>query len=73
MQPFGAPRLEIVPKLEGQYEFTVVWWRWMVKRTFNWLGRYKRLSKDYERLSEIGESWIRVAMTSVMLRRLAFP
>ncbi len=69
---FGpAPRLEIVPKLEGQHEFTVLRWRWIVERTFGWLGRYRRLSKDYERLPETGENWIRVAMTSVMLRRLA--
>jgi putative transposase len=70
-QTFGpAPRLEIVPKLEGQHEFTVLRWRWIAERTFGWLGRYRRLSKDYERLPETGENWIRVAMTSVMLRRL---
>lgn len=72
MQTFGpAPRLEIVPKLEGQHEFTVLRWRWIVERTFGWLGRYRRLSKDYERLPETSEDWIRIAMTSVMLRRLA--
>ncbi len=71
-QTFGpAPRLEIVPKLEGQHEFTVLRWRWIVERTFGWLGRYRRLSKDYERLTETSENWIRLAMTSVMLRRLA--
>jgi putative transposase len=72
MQTFGpAPRLEIVPKLEGQHEFTVLRWRWIVERTFGWLGRYRRLSKDYERLSETSEDWIRIAMTNLMLRRLA--
>jgi len=64
-------RLEIVPKLEGQHTFTVLRWRWIVERTFGWLGRFRRLSKDYEALPETGESWIRVAMTSLMLRRLA--
>ena len=63
--------MEIVPKLEGQHTFTVLRWRWIVERTFGWLGRFRRLSKDYEALPETGESWIRVAMTSLMLRRLA--
>jgi putative transposase len=66
-------RLEIVPKLEGQHEFKVLRWRWIVERTFGWLGRYRRLSKDYERLPETSENWIRIAMTNVMLRRLAPP
>lgn len=74
VQIFGSRiRLEIVPKLEGQHEFTVLRWRWIVERTFSWLGRYRRLSKDYEALPETSESWIRVAMTSMMLRRLASP
>lgn len=66
-------RLEIVPKLEGQHEFTVLRWRWIVERTFGWLGRFRRLSKDYEALPETSESWIRVAMVGLMLRRLAPP
>lgn len=74
MQLFGgSPRLEIVPKLEGLHEFTVLRWRWIVERTFGWLGRFRRLSKDYEALPGTSESWIRVAMTSLMLRRLAAP
>lgn len=64
-------RLEIVPKLDGQHEFKVLRWRWIVERTFGWLGRSRRLSKDYERLPETSESWIRISMTSLMLRRLA--
>lgn len=63
-------RLEIVPKLDGQHEFKVLRWRWIVERTFGWLGRSRRLSKDYERLPETSENWIRIAMTSLMLRRL---
>jgi transposase len=74
MQTFGpAPRLEIVPKLGGQHEFTVLRWRWIVERTFGWLGRFRRLSKDYERFPETSENWIRIAMTSVMLRPPASP
>lgn len=72
MALFGpSVRLEIVPKLEDQHTFTVLRWRWIVERTFGWLGRFRRLSKDYEALPETSESWIRVAMTGLMLRRLA--
>jgi len=74
MQRFESRvRLEIVPKLEGQHTFTVLTWRWIVERTFGWLGRYRRLSKDYEALPGTSESWIRIAMTGLMLRRLSPP
>jgi transposase len=42
-----------------------------VERTFAWLGRNRRLAKDYERLCETTETWIYLAMTRLMLRRLA--
>ena len=42
-----------------------------VERTFGWLGRYRRLSKDYEYLPETSEAWIYIAMSRLMLRRLA--
>ena len=42
-----------------------------VERTFAWLGRNRRLSKDYERLCETTETWIYLAMTRLMLRRIA--
>jgi putative transposase len=41
-----------------------------VERTFAGLGRYRRLSKDYEGTEESSESWSYVAMTHLMLRRL---
>ncbi len=44
--------------------------RWVVERTFAWLGRYRGLSKDYGRLPETSELMIRTAMIHVMLRRL---
>jgi len=45
--------------------------RWVVERTFSWLGQNRRMSKDYERLPESGEAFIYVAMRRLMVRRLA--
>ena len=53
--------------------FTVVPRRWVVERTFAWLGRYRRLSKDYEYLTATSEQVIYLAMTRLLLRRLTRP
>ncbi len=45
--------------------------RWIVERTFSWLGQNRRMSKDYERLPESAEAFIYVAMSRLMVRRLA--
>jgi putative transposase len=45
--------------------------RWVVERTFAWLGQNRRMSKDYERLPHSGEAFIYVAMSRLMARRLA--
>ena len=45
--------------------------RWIVERTFSWLSQNRRLSKDYERLPESAEAFIYVAMSRLMVRRLA--
>ena len=63
--------LEIVEKLGGQHGFQVLPKRWIVERTFGWLNRSRRLSKDYERLPETSEAFVYVAMIRLMLRRLA--
>lgn len=60
-----------MPKLQGQRGFVVLAKRWIVERTFAWLGRYRRLSKDYEADPQSSENWIRSAMIHVMVRRLA--
>lgn len=45
--------------------------RWVVERTFAWLGRSRRLSKDYEALPATEEVWIHLAMIRLMVARLA--
>ncbi len=51
--------------------FQVLPRRWVVERTFGWLGRNRRLSKDYELLPSTAEAWIYLAMSHLMVRRLA--
>ena len=53
--------------------FVVLPRRWVVERTFAWLVRNRRLSKDYELLPETEESFVYAAMVRLMLRRLAHP
>ena len=62
--------LEIVKRPREKKGFAVVGWRWIVERTFGWLNRSRRLSKDYEALPETSETWIRIAMSQLMLRRI---
>ncbi len=61
LQPVNVSRFVVLPK------------RWIVERTFGWLGRCRRLSKDYERNPETSETMIRIAMTHLMLKRLTNP
>jgi putative transposase len=63
--------LEIVLRTADMVGFEVLPKRWVVERTFAWLGRYRRLSKDYEGKTEVSEAFVYVAMIHLMLRRLA--
>jgi len=67
---FGGWVLEIVKRPKDNHHFEVLPRRWVVERTFGWLGRCRRLSKDYEELPQSGEAWIHIAMIHLMLRRL---
>lgn len=49
--------------------FSVLPRRWVVERTYAWMGRYRRLSKDYEFLPETSETYLYLAMSNVLLRR----
>lgn len=63
--------LEIVKRSDDVKGFQVLPRRWVVERTLAWLGRYRRLSKDYEELPQTSEAMIYAAMTHLMVRRLA--
>ena len=60
--------LEIVKRTEPG--FVVLPRRWVVERTFAWMGRYRRLSKDYEFLPDTSETMLFLTMSRLMLNRL---
>jgi putative transposase len=62
--------VEIVKRTDA-HTFRVLPRRWVVERTFGWLGRYRRLSRDYERQAQTGETMVYLAMIRLMLTRLA--
>ena len=63
--------LKIVKRPKGERGFRLLAKRWVVERTFAWLGKHRRMSKDCERLAETSDAWIRPAMICLTLRRLA--
>jgi putative transposase len=63
--------LEIVRREQGAKGFQLLPRRWVVERTFGWLGRYRRLSKDYEFQTGTSENMVLIAMIQVMVHRLA--
>ena len=67
----GGWKLQIVKRSGGSCGFEVLPRRWVVERTFSWLGRHRRLSKDYERKVQTSETFIQVAMIRLILTRLA--
>jgi putative transposase len=65
--------LIIVRRAAGSTGFVVQPRRWVVERSLGWLGRWRRLSKDYEELPEVSEAMVTLAMVRLMLHRLAHP
>jgi len=63
--------IEVAQRPEGSRGFQIVPRRWVVERTFAWICKFRRLSKDYEYLTETSEAFIYAAMIHVMVRRLA--
>jgi putative transposase len=68
-RPARPIRLEVV-KRDGP-GWVVLPRRWVVERTFAWIGRNRRMSKDYEFLPTTSETWIYLSMLRLMLKRLA--
>src|ERR687886_2105007 len=67
----GGWELQIVERDRKARGFEVLPKRWIVERTFSWLIRNRRLSKDYERMVQSSETFIKVAMIRLIVRRLA--
>ena len=65
----GGWVLEIVRRCE-LHRFEVLPHRWVVERTLAWLGRYRRLSKDYEALPATSETFIYIAAVNMLVHRL---
>jgi putative transposase len=63
--------LEIVKRSDNMIGFQVLPRRWVVERTFGWLNRWRRLSKDYEVLPQTSETLLYATMSLIMTRRLA--
>ena len=71
VQRAGGWELKIVERSADTEGFAVLPHRWIVERTFGWLMRNRRLSKDYERKVQTSETYIKVAMIRLLLKRLA--
>lgn len=63
--------LDITLRSDDVKGFQVIPWRWVIERTFAWLGHYRRLSKDFEFYCENSETMIYIASIHRMVRRLA--
>jgi putative transposase len=66
----GSWELEVVERTPGTRGWSRVPRRWVVERTFSWISRNRRLSKDYERKVQTSETLIQVAMIRLLLTRL---
>jgi len=67
----GGWVLEIVKRSDDVAGFAVLPRRWVVERTFGWIGRYRRMSKDYETLPTSSETMVYLAMINLMVHRLS--
>jgi transposase len=65
-------QLEVVKHTEAKKGFVLLPRRWVVERTFGWLGRFRRLARDYERLANVLEGWHWLAFLTLIVRQLGF-
>ena len=71
LRKVGKFTLEIAKRTDKAKGFEVLPRRWVVERTFAWLGRCRRLAKDFERTIETAEAWVLIANIRMLTRRLA--
>jgi len=71
LQKVGTFTVEIVKRTDKAKGFEVLPRRWVVERTFAWLGRCRRLAKDFERSIESAQAWVFIANIRMLTRRLA--
>ena len=67
----GDCTLEIIKRSDTAKGFEVLPRRWVVERTFAWLGRCRRLAKDWEKTIASAEAWILIAHIRIVTRKLA--
>ena len=65
--------LIVVRRVAGATGFVLLPRRWVVERTLGWLGRWRRLARDYEELPEVEEAMVKLAMIRLILHRLVHP
>ena len=63
--------VEIVKRSDAAQGFVVLPKRWIVERTFGWLGRCRRLAKDFEALTRTHRAFVQLAMIRLIMRRIA--
>jgi transposase len=63
--------VQIVKRTDKAKGFAVIPGRWVVERTFAWLGRNRRLAKDFERTIESATAWLVMASVQMITRRIA--
>ena len=62
--------LAVVKPDAGTKGFQILQWRWIVERSFAWLGNFRRLSKDYEITTSSAKAFIQLAFSKIMLQRI---
>ena len=71
LQGNGDWTIQIIKRSDTARGFEVLPRRWVVERTFAWLGRCRRLAKDWERSIESATAWVNIASIRIMIRRIA--
>jgi transposase len=64
--------LDVVKHTEAKKGFVLLPRRWVVERTFGWLGRFRRLTRDYERLAEVLAGWHWLAFFVLLIKQVGF-